>query len=175
MECRINAEDPLNEFAPSAGTVLALHLPAGPGVRVDTALYDGYEVPAFYDSLVAKLIAWGRDYSEARARLLRALNEFRVDGFATTTALHRLIVRDQAFRRGSLSTDFLERRRILGRLGGEVARKREQTEKVAVTLTAAYLTSRAAPLPRPSTAQSSWHQHVEETGRHTWSGLPSVL
>ncbi|UCH33269.1 MAG: acetyl-CoA carboxylase biotin carboxylase subunit [Armatimonadota bacterium] len=110
IECRITAEDPEREFAPSAGAVNGLRLPGGPGVRVDTHLYAGYHVPPYYDPLLAKLIVWGRDRREAIARAQRALAEFEIDGFRTTISFHREVLANAFFRRGETTTDFIRRR-----------------------------------------------------------------
>jgi acetyl-CoA carboxylase biotin carboxylase subunit len=108
IECRINAEDP-ETFAPSPGRLETFHLPGGPGIRVDTHGYEGYVVPPYYDSLVAKLIAHGRDRQEAMARMSRALDLFVVEGIRTSIPLHRRILRDPRFASGELSTRFMER------------------------------------------------------------------
>ena len=84
LECRINAEDPTRNFMPSAGTITALHMPGGPGVRVDSHLYQGYKVPPYYDSLLAKAITHGRDRAEAVARMRRVLAEFTIEGGRTS-------------------------------------------------------------------------------------------
>jgi acetyl-CoA carboxylase biotin carboxylase subunit len=108
IECRINAEDPANQFMPSPGVVTAYHPPGGIGIRVDGYLYAGYTVPPHYDSLVAKLIASGRDREEAIARLDRALSEFRIDGIKTTIPLYQRIINDERFRNRTIFTNFLE-------------------------------------------------------------------
>ena len=110
IECRINAEDPANDFRPSPGTVRGLVLPGGPGIRVDTHVYAGYTIPPYYDSLVAKVIAWGRDRAEAIARMDRALREFEVVGIRTTIPFHRLVLENAFFRRGEVYTNFVQRR-----------------------------------------------------------------
>jgi acetyl-CoA carboxylase biotin carboxylase subunit len=107
IEARITAEDYLNDFAPSVGTVETYVAPGGPGVRVDSHLYPGYRVPPNYDSLLAKIIVWGRDRAEAVARLDRALAETIVTGVSTTAQFHRLILADEAFRRGDVHTGFI--------------------------------------------------------------------
>jgi len=107
IECRINAEDP-RTFAPSPGKLQTFHLPGGPGVRVDTHGYEDYVVPPHYDSLIGKLIAHGRDRSEAIARMQRALDFFVVEGIKTSIPLHQEILRDEEFRAGRLSTRFME-------------------------------------------------------------------
>lgn len=109
IECRINAEDPANNFMPSPGLVTAYHPPGGIGVRVDGYIYTGYTVPPHYDSLVAKLIASGRDREEAIARLQRALSEFQIEGIKTTIPLYKDILHDERFLNGSIFTNFLEK------------------------------------------------------------------
>jgi len=108
FEFRINAEDP-DTLAPSPGRVTHLALPGGPGVRVDTHLYGGYTVPPYYDSLIAKLLVWGRDREEAMQRGRRALEMFRVEGIRTSIPLHLRILEDRDFRAGRLHTHFMER------------------------------------------------------------------
>ena len=108
MECRINAEDPREGFRPSPGRVEFLHLPGGPGVRVDTALYTGYEVPPFYDSLVAKVLAWAPTRLEAVRRMRRALEELMIQGMVTTAELCHLILYQPDFVKGQYHTGFLE-------------------------------------------------------------------
>jgi acetyl-CoA carboxylase biotin carboxylase subunit len=110
MECRINAEDPAHDFRPSPGTIRGLVLPGGPGIRVDTHVYAGYTIPPYYDSLVAKVIAWGRDRPEAMARMDRALREFEIVGIRTTIPFHRLLLENAFFRRGEVYTNFVQRR-----------------------------------------------------------------
>jgi acetyl-CoA carboxylase biotin carboxylase subunit len=110
IECRINAEDPDQQFRPSPGTVTAWELPAGPGVRVDSGAGPGTQVQPFYDSLLAKLVTWGRDRDEAIARMRRALDEFVIEGVKTTRELHRRLMDDPDFQAGRLSTNFLAER-----------------------------------------------------------------
>jgi acetyl-CoA carboxylase biotin carboxylase subunit len=108
IQCRINAENPTRDFEPAAGRIAALSLPGGPGVRVDTHIFDGYVVPPHYDSLIAKVIAWGQNREEAIARLARALDETVVDGIATTIGFQRRLLDDPRYRRGELHTRFVE-------------------------------------------------------------------
>ena len=110
IEVRINAEDPERAFLPSPGEITALALPGGPGVRVDTAAFAGYHVPPFYDSLLAKLICWGRDRDEALARTRRALEEFVVEGIKTTIPFHLELLDDASVRAGDYHVEFLEQR-----------------------------------------------------------------
>ena len=107
FECRINAEDPQN-FLPSPGKVTTFHAPGGLGVRVDSHLYDGYTVPPFYDSLIAKIITYAEDRETALARMRQALDELVVEGIRTNTPLHRDLVRDSAFMAGGVSIHYLE-------------------------------------------------------------------
>ena len=107
IECRINAENP-ETFAPSPGTITAFNLPGGPGVRVDTFVYSGYQVSPFYDSLIAKVIVHARTRDLAIARMKRALDVMVVEGIKTTIPLHQKIMDDPRFRRGEIGTDFME-------------------------------------------------------------------
>jgi acetyl-CoA carboxylase biotin carboxylase subunit len=109
IECRINAENP-ETFAPSPGRITALNLPGDVGIRVDTAAYTDYVIPPFYDSLVAKLIAYGHDRTEAIARMRRALDMFVVEGIYTTIPLHQRIMQDPDFISGQFDTSFLSSR-----------------------------------------------------------------
>ncbi|HKJ70199.1 MAG TPA: acetyl-CoA carboxylase biotin carboxylase subunit [Gammaproteobacteria bacterium] len=108
IECRINAEDPEN-FSPSPGRIDHLHLPGGPGVRIDSHAYTGYVIPPFYDSLIGKLIVDGNDREQVLARLARALDEFIVGDVKTTIPLHQRLLRDGRFQSGGVDIHFLER------------------------------------------------------------------
>ncbi|HEX4004586.1 MAG TPA: acetyl-CoA carboxylase biotin carboxylase subunit [Acidobacteriaceae bacterium] len=108
IECRVNAEHP-EKFTPSAGKITAFNVPGGNGIRVDTAQYSEGVVPPYYDSLIAKLIAYGDDREEAMARMRRALEMFVVEGIYTTIPLHQRIFRDEEFQRGEFDTKFMER------------------------------------------------------------------
>jgi acetyl-CoA carboxylase biotin carboxylase subunit len=108
LECRINAERPDQNFQPSPGLVKYFHAPGGPGIRVDSHLYSGYRVPPTYDSMVAKIIAWGRDRNESIARMRRALEETVVEGIDTTLPFHLRILDDEGFRKGEIHTGYLE-------------------------------------------------------------------
>ncbi|MEJ7861381.1 MAG: acetyl-CoA carboxylase biotin carboxylase subunit [Pyrinomonadaceae bacterium] len=107
IECRINAEDPV-KFTPSPGKITAFNIPGGPGVRVDTAVYPGYVVPPFYDSMIAKLIVHARTRELAIARMRRALEMMVVEGIKTTIPLHIKIMNDEKFQKGDFSTKFME-------------------------------------------------------------------
>jgi acetyl-CoA carboxylase biotin carboxylase subunit len=109
IESRITAEDAGDEFAPSVGTIETYVAPGGPGVRVDSHLYAGYTVPPFYDSLLGKVIAWGKDREEAAARMERALTETVITGVPQTVSFLRSIVADDEFRAAAIDTGFVSR------------------------------------------------------------------
>lgn len=107
IECRINAEDPYNDFRPSPGKITSFHSPKGHGVRVDTHVYAGYIVPPFYDSLIAKLICRARTREECITKIERALDEFIIEGIRTTVPFHKKLMKDANFRAGNFHTGFL--------------------------------------------------------------------
>lgn len=109
IECRINAEDPSN-FMPCPGDITHLHIPGGPGVRVDTHIYDGYRVPQYYDSMIGKLITHGESRESALARMKTALNEMVIEGIKTNIPLHEEIMRDTAFITGGANIHYLEKK-----------------------------------------------------------------
>jgi acetyl-CoA carboxylase, biotin carboxylase subunit len=109
IECRINAEDPDNDFRPCPGKIAALNLPGGPGIRIDTHVYAGYEIPPFYDSMIAKLIAYGKDRDHAIKTMQRALAEFLIEPIKTTVDFHKKVMADSDFQKGELSTHYIEK------------------------------------------------------------------
>ena len=109
IEFRINAEDPAYEFRPATGVVERYHAPGGPGVRMDSHLYEGYEVPPFYDSLLGKLIVWGPDREAAIARSRVALDELLVEGITTNVSIHQALLGNEAFLEGKMTTNLLDR------------------------------------------------------------------
>jgi acetyl-CoA carboxylase biotin carboxylase subunit len=113
IECRINAENWERNFMPSPGQIDTVHIPGGPGIRVDTHIYSGYNIPPFYDSLVAKLIAYGGDRQESLQRLRRALDEFVIEGVVTTIPFHKKLIEHKDFIGGNFDTGFLERTKLL--------------------------------------------------------------
>ena len=108
IECRINAEDP-ERFIPSPGKITFLSLPGGPGVRVDTAIYQGYVISSHYDSLIAKVIVYGKDRTEAIAKMKRALDEFIIEGIQTTIPFHQKVLANPDFISGNFNTNFIEK------------------------------------------------------------------
>jgi acetyl-CoA carboxylase biotin carboxylase subunit len=109
IECRINAEDPQKGFLPQTGSLRQYIVPGGPGIRVDAGVYPGYAIPPFYDSLIAKLVAWGETRKDAIARMKRALGEFIIEGVATTIPFHQRILQHPEFHRGTYTTDFIRK------------------------------------------------------------------
>lgn len=110
LECRINAEDSEKNFMPSPGKISLYHIPGGLGVRVDSAAYQGYTIPPYYDSMIAKLITWGESRDEAIARMLRALGEFEIQGVKTTIPFHFKVLNNNYFRKGEVYTNFIQTR-----------------------------------------------------------------
>lgn len=108
IECRINAEDPLNDFRPSPGKITVLHQPGGHGVRVDSHVYAGYVIPPFYDSMIAKLIAVAQTREEAIDTMHRALSEYVIEGIKTTIPFHLQLMQNEDFRKGNFTTKFME-------------------------------------------------------------------
>jgi pyruvate carboxylase subunit A len=113
IECRINAEDPLNDFVPSPGRIKDYRPPGGIGIRVDSGVYTHYTIPPFYDSMISKLIVWGRDRNEAVIRMRRALDEFVIAGVKNNIPFHKAVMENPRFVRGELGTHFIERETTL--------------------------------------------------------------
>lgn len=128
IECRVNAEDPDRDFMPSPGKIVHYHQPGGPGVRVDSHAYEEYLIPPYYDSMIAKLVVWAPSRDEAIARMIRALDEYIIEGIKTTLPFHIKILNSDEFREGKFGTDFLERyMKELKRLAALEAAKSEQS------------------------------------------------
>ena len=109
LECRINAEDSENGFIPCPGKLVGVHLPGGPGVRIDTHVYADYDIPPFYDSLIAKVLTHGKDRDEAIARMARVLNELIIEGIKTTIPFHQQVLQNESFKKGVFNTTFIEK------------------------------------------------------------------
>ncbi len=108
IECRINAEDPYNDFRPSPGKITTLHQPGGHGIRLDSHVYAGYVIPPYYDSMIAKIIAVARTREEAINTMSRALSEYVIEGVKTTIPFHQQLMKDENFRKGNFTTKFLD-------------------------------------------------------------------
>ena len=157
IECRINAEDPFYEFAPSTGIVPNCNIPYGPGIRVDTYLYPGCNVSGYYDSLTAKLLAWGRNFDESRIRMRNALDEFTIEGINTTIPLYKTIMNDPNFIKGELSTDYLDRFKIFDKMNEQA--KEEVRERALAAVAAVLLQSefvKKAGATQTTTSRSNW-------------------
>ena len=153
IECRINAEDPFGGWLPSPGTITGLRAATGPWVRDDSGVYEGYTVPRFYDTLLAKLIVWGADRAAAIDRMARALAEYRIVGVHTTIPVLAQIVAHEDFRAGRFSTQFLDR--VLPALTTQRGRLRSIAVIAAVLAEYERLGHRTLPEPPPAT-QDAW-------------------
>jgi len=116
IECRINAEDPLNDFAPSPGKIKRYRSPGGPGVRLDSGVRMGHVISPYYDPMISKLVVWGRNRDEAINRMKRALSEYLIMGVHTNIPFHKAVLRDEEFIKGDYSTHFIERRKIVDKV-----------------------------------------------------------
>jgi acetyl-CoA carboxylase biotin carboxylase subunit len=108
IECRINAEDPYNDFRPSPGKITVLHTPGGHGVRIDSHIYAGYTIPPYYDSMIAKIIAVAQTRDEAINTMSRALSEYVIEGIKTTIPFHQQLMQNEDFRKGNFTTKFMD-------------------------------------------------------------------
>lgn len=130
IECRINAEDPANNFSPSPGRIERYNVPGGPGVRMDTHAYSGYKVLPYYDSMIGKLMVHGRNRGEAISIMQRALEEFVIEPIKTTIPIHKEILKNPIFRRGQMYTDFIQR--LMGEWVDNKASEDNATSKALV-------------------------------------------
>jgi acetyl-CoA/propionyl-CoA carboxylase len=159
MECRINAEDPFYDFAPSVGKVPYCNLPYGPGIRVDTYLFPGCTVSGFYDSLTAKLISWGSTFDESRRRMRNALDEFTIEGINTTIPLYKTIMNDEHFINGDLSTDYLDRYSIIEKMRKELkAKNSDKSKRLLPAVASAIIQTEYVKRPskRDHSVQNTW-------------------
>jgi acetyl-CoA carboxylase biotin carboxylase subunit len=167
VECRVYAEDPDQGFLPSPGRIVGLRTPAGPGIRDDSGVYEGAEVPVHYDALISKLVAWGADREQALGRLERALAEYTVLGIRTTLPFFRRLLRDAEFRAGTFDTGFAER------LLAAPQEQRDRPWQAAVVAAAirAYEERRAARASAPPAAGhggSAWRQQGWREAARGW-------
>ncbi|MEK7853349.1 MAG: ATP-grasp domain-containing protein, partial [candidate division NC10 bacterium] len=155
LECRIYAEDPFRNFIPSPGRIVTLRRPGGPGVRDDTGVYEGYEVPVHYDPLIAKLITWGESRGEAIQRMRRALQEYTIIGIQTTIPFHRRVMEDPTFLAGEVDTTYVDA--MLAALPPPPGRNRRAA--IIAAALHAYLQDQEAAAARPqgpAAAGSRW-------------------
>jgi acetyl/propionyl-CoA carboxylase alpha subunit len=116
LECRITAEYPLHNFIPSPGVIRKPHIPHGPGIRVDEGIYEGYEVPIYYDSLSMKIISWSRKREDSIALMKRALQELRIEGIHTSTPFHQALLEDEDFICGKHTTDLIHKKALIRKM-----------------------------------------------------------
>ncbi|MEE8401798.1 MAG: acetyl-CoA carboxylase biotin carboxylase subunit [Candidatus Hydrothermarchaeaceae archaeon] len=131
IECRINAEDPLNDFSPSPGKIKKYRSPGGPGVRVDSGVRMGYTISPYYDPMISKLVSWGRTRTEVIARMKRALSEYIITGVTTNIPFHKAVMASDAFEKGNLTTGFIEEHNILEKVPGIMEAERARDAKLA--------------------------------------------
>jgi acetyl/propionyl-CoA carboxylase alpha subunit len=143
IECRINAEDPYNNFLPSTGRISHILMPSGPGVRVDTGVYDGFEISPYYDSMISKLIVWGDTRAEAILRMRRSLEEYKIVGVRTNIPFHQSLMDSHRFMGGQFDTRFVEERFSM-ESAEEGKTTRADIAAIIATLVARQQTQRAA-------------------------------
>ncbi|MCK4266453.1 MAG: ATP-grasp domain-containing protein, partial [Thermoplasmata archaeon] len=138
IECRINAEDPLNNFMPAPGKITKYAEPSGPGIRVDSGVYQGFTIPTFYDSMIAKLIVWAEDRPRAIQRMKRALWEFQIGGVRHNIPFHEVVMNDEVWIKGDYNTSFIPRYNVMERVVEYVKEKKAAggTKKVAAAMAA---------------------------------------
>jgi pyruvate carboxylase subunit A len=134
IECRLNAEDPLNNFTPSPGKLRRYRSSGGPGVRVDSGVHTGFTITPFYDSLISKLTVWGRNRDEAIARMKRALYEYIIVGVTTNIPFHKAVMNNEYFKRGELTTHFIEDHNIIAEVEKVVEAEKEKGATLASAL-----------------------------------------
>lgn len=165
IECRITAEDPFNNFMPSTGRIVTLAEPTGPGVRVDSGVYEGCEITPYYDSLIAKVITWGETRGEAILRMRRALEEFRIIGIQTSIPFHQAILNSTRFLAGHFDTKFVEERFAMDE---ETPPELEEVAAIIAALVAhrrGQAATHVARRPARPLSQWKWFGRYEQLGR----------
>lgn len=166
IECRICAEDPSNDFLPSAGRVVSYRMPSGPGVRVDSGVREQSDVPPYYDSLLAKLITYGATRQEAVERMRQALSEFRISGIATNVCFHESMMEHPVFLAGRLTTNFIAEHFSGGRCTGPPDLYLTQAAAVAAALYHYYDSQKIKQIAPPASTQSRWAAQARVEGLH---------
>ncbi len=156
IECRITAEDPDNNFMPAGGSIVSLREPTGPGIRVESGIFEGFDVPLFYDPMIAKLVVWGESRPEAILRMRRALKEYRIAGVKTTIPFHQALMDNPRFQWGQFDTNFLDAYTPV------VSPDYEQEEKLAALIAAMLRHERSL------RAINISHGTENEKGQSTW-------
>jgi acetyl-CoA carboxylase biotin carboxylase subunit len=166
VECRVYAEDPKNDFLPSLGRIRRLRIPEGPWVRIENYVYEGYDVPVYYDPLIAKLITWGVDRESAISRMSRALREYIIEGIKTTIPFHLWVMRDPNFASGNFDTSYIDRHY----LGKEVRARREIPPEVAIIAASiSAMESRTGTRTQPRSRGSRWKDTSRREGVNRFS------
>jgi len=168
IECRINAEDPYSNFMPSVGTINTLITPTGPGVRVDSGVYAGYEITPYYDSMISKLICWGKDRAEALTRMRRALSEYTIMGLKHNIPFHINLLNSISFMAGQFDTNFVEQRFSMDTYEDDPTRKDVETAAIAATLFAhrkRQLAAQVVAAPKRDTSNWKWIARWERMQR----------
>lgn len=156
IECRINAEDPHNDFIPSTGKIVHITTPTGPGVRIDTGVYPGFEVTPYYDPLIAKLIVWGETRGQAILRMRRALEEFRIVGVRTNIPFHQTLMDSHRFMGGQYDTRFVEERFSMQNIENDKVSQPEIAALVATLITHRQIERTAQIVQRNERDTSNW-------------------
>ncbi|NJD76695.1 MAG: acetyl-CoA carboxylase biotin carboxylase subunit [Candidatus Methanoperedens sp.] len=165
IECRLNAEDPLNNFTPAPGKLRRYRSSGGPGVRVDSGVHTGYTITPFYDSLISKLTVWGRDRNEAIERMRRALYEYIIVGVTTNIPFHKAVMNNEYFRRGELTTHFIDDHNIIA----EVEKIVEAEKEKGATLASA-LGAEDKKVAAITAAVGAYMQNVKAEGQNEYKG-----
>jgi acetyl/propionyl-CoA carboxylase alpha subunit len=164
IECRITAEDPYNGFLPSTGRIISLYEPTGPGVRLESGIYEGFEVSLYYDPLIAKLVVWGPDRATAIMRMKRALSEYKILGIATSIPFHQKLFESTNFIGGHFDTTFLDDRFSMEQGGSD---ENEKVAAIVATLLTHDRRQHALNIPPPtSSARGGWRRF------RSWEGVP---
>jgi acetyl-CoA carboxylase biotin carboxylase subunit len=158
IECRIQAEDPDHDFMPCPGKIITLRIPSGPGIRDDSAIYAGFQMPIEYDAMIAKLIAWGSDRTEAIERMSRALREYVINGMPTTIPFHRRVMQDPRFRRGEIHTGYLRTPPAPAERSPEDEARLRDVALAAAAIAAYRRKAAAAPIASGAEGGSRWKQ-----------------
>ncbi|MDE3091125.1 MAG: acetyl-CoA carboxylase biotin carboxylase subunit [Chloroflexota bacterium] len=164
IECRVTAEDPYNGFLPSTGRIISLYEPTGPGVRLETGVYEGFEVGLYYDPLIAKLVVWGPDRAAAIMRMKRALSEYKILGIATSIPFHQKLFQSTSFIVGHFDTTFLDDRFSMEQGGSDA---NEKIAAIVATLLTHDRRQHALNIPPPtSSTRGGWRRF------RSWEGVP---
>ena len=175
IECRVYAEDPASNFLPSPGRITFLRVPAGPGIRDDGGVTEGDEVSIYYDPMISKLAAWGRDRAEAIDRMRRALDEYAVGGISTTLPFFREVIRDQEFIDAQLDTGFIERFNQRRASGGETpAGSTVERDLAIIAAVLAYQRATRSPNGQVTIPQSKWKLSGRVSGKDGFAA-PSLI